>query len=187
MAIDVDTGLDDFFKSQGSSDAQRADAIAVLKEKCGFVGGVVVLLATGEAIDTDKSREWIEANKPHLLPAKFETSLADQAFIGAGNKTAAANLIKQVGMVEATKIAESYGKRTPWDTRPGKAPARDDEPTKKNGNGHDKDRATNPFSREGWNVSKHGALLRAIGVEKCAAIARSVGARLGDVRPNPNF
>lgn len=187
MVLDVNSGLDEFFKAQGSTEAQRTDAIAVLKDKCGLVGGIVVLLATGEAIDADKSRKWIADNKPHLLPPVFESSLADRAFIGAGNKSAAAELVKQVGMKEATKIAEGYGKRTPWDTKPGKAPARadDDSTKKKSGNGHD--RASNPFSKEGWSISKQGSLLRAVGVEKCAAIAASVGSRIGATRPNMDF
>jgi hypothetical protein len=41
----------------------------------------------------------------------------------------------------------------------------------------------NPFSAEGWSVSKQGALLRAIGAEKTAAIAASVGSRIGATRP----
>ena len=47
--------------------------------------------------------------------------------------------------------------------------------------------STNPFSGKAWNVSKQGALLRAVGPEKCAAIAASVGARIGDTKPNANY
>jgi hypothetical protein len=79
-AIDVPTGLDDFFKAQGSTEAQRADAIAVLKNECGMVSGVVILTPTGETLDSDKSKAWIAEHKPHLLPPKFERSLADRAF-----------------------------------------------------------------------------------------------------------
>jgi hypothetical protein len=182
MTIDIPTGLDEFFKAQGSTEAQRSDAIAILKSQCGIVGGVVILTATGDVLDSDASRKWIEANKPHLLPPKFEVSLADQAFIGAGNKTAAQNLVKQVGLAEATKIAESYGKRTPWDTRPGKAPRG---PEKKNGK--DADHKNNPFHASNWNLTRQAALLRAVGAEKCAAIAASVGSKIGATRPNADY
>ena len=50
-AIDIPTGLDKFFESQGSTDAQRADAVAILQDKCGMVAGVVILSATGEALE----------------------------------------------------------------------------------------------------------------------------------------
>ena len=44
-AIDIPTGVHEFFKAQGSTDAQRADAIAVLKTQCGMVSGVMILRA----------------------------------------------------------------------------------------------------------------------------------------------
>jgi len=122
MAIDIEPGLDEFFKAQGSSDAQRADAIAVLQKQCGMVGGIVTLIATGDALDSEKSKAWIAEHKPHLLPPVFQTSLADRAFQD-GNLTARGELVRQVGKTEADKIAQSYGLRSSADPRRGKAPA----------------------------------------------------------------
>jgi hypothetical protein len=183
MTIDVDTGIDEFFKAAGSSEAQRADAIAVLKDKCGMVGGIVTLIATGETLDSEKSKAWIAEHKPHLLPPIYERSLADRAFLD-GNITARGALVKQIGKAEADKLAQQYGLHSVSDTRPGTAPAgANDGKQKPNGKEH----ASNPFHKSNWNVSKQGSLLRAVGVEKCAAIAASVGCKIGSTAPNPNF
>jgi len=45
-------------------------------------------------------------------------------------------------------------------------------------------KSTNPFSRAGWNVSKQGALLRAVGKDKTAAIAASVNSHIGATKPS---
>jgi hypothetical protein len=49
------------------------------------------------------------------------------------------------------------------------------------------DHASNPWSRQGFNITKQGALIKAIGVEKSARIAASVGCKIGDTKPNPNY
>jgi hypothetical protein len=188
MSIDVETGLDEFFKAQGSTEAQRADAIAVLKNQCSMVSGVVILTATGDALDTDNSKKWIFEHKPHLLPPKFERSLADRAFID-GNMTARGELVKQLGKKEADKIAEQYGLRSSLDSARGEPPLKERGGPADSGksNGKGANHANNPFHKSNWNLSKQGALLRAIGPEKCAAIAASVGSRIGATRPNPDF
>jgi hypothetical protein len=183
MSIDIPTGIDEFLKAEGSTDAQRADAIAVLASQCAMLGDVVTLNATSEALDTEASRKWLAENKPHLLPPVYERSLAERAFVD-GNLSARGALVKQVGMTEANKIAESYGLRSATDTRRGKAPA-EPEGKKKNGNGAQ--HRNNPFHKSNWNISAQGKLLRAVGPEKCAGIAASVGSRIGATRPNMDF
>jgi hypothetical protein len=180
MTIDIPTGIDDAFKKFESSEAQRQDAIAVLAPLCQMTGDVCTLKATGEAIENDASRKWLEKNKPHLLPAPYERSLADQGFAD-GNMTARQTLAKQVGYAEATRIAQSYGLKSIHDTGRGKAPASGDNP---NGKG---DHSTNPFHASNWSLAKQGAMLRALGPEKTAAIAASVGCKIGSTRPNPNY
>jgi hypothetical protein len=183
MAIDIATGIDEFLKAQGSTDAQRADAIAVLASQCTMAGDVVTLKATGEAIESDASREWFQTNKPHLLPPLFERSLADRAFIDA-NLGARGALVKQVGMTEANRIAQSYGLRSATDTRRGTAPT---EPKRKKKNSDGADHSKNPWHATAWNISRQGSVLRALGPEKAAALAASVGSRIGATRPNLNF
>jgi hypothetical protein len=183
-AIDIPTGLDEFFKAEGSSEAQRADAIAVLTKQCAMIGDVVTLTATGETLDSEKSKAWIAANKPHLLPPIYERSLADRAFVD-GNGMARNALVKQIGKAEADKLAQKYGLKSAHDTKHGTAPTRadDDAGKKKNSGNH----RNNPFHKSNWNISAQGKLLRAVGPTKCAAIAAAVGSRIGDTRPNPDF
>ena len=54
----------------------------------------MILNETGLPIDDAKSRVWIESNKPHLLPPKFEQSLADRAF-AENNLTARGALVRE--------------------------------------------------------------------------------------------
>jgi len=43
--------------------------------------------------------------------------------------------------------------------------------------------ANNPWSKEGWNMTKQGALVRQLGEAKAAEIAAQVGAKIGDTKP----
>ena len=49
------------------------------------------------------------------------------------------------------------------------------------------DRASNPWSAAGWSLTKQGSLVKAVGAEKAARIAASVGCVLGSVRANPAY
>jgi hypothetical protein len=182
-AIDIPTGIDEFLKAEGSTDAQRADAIAVLASQCTMSDDVVTLKATGEALDSEASRAWLQTNKPHLLPPIYERSLADRAFED-GNLGARMALVKDVGMTEANRIAQSYGLKSATDTKRGKAPT---EPEGKKKNGDGAQHRNNPFHKSNWNISAQGKLLRAVGPEKCAAIANAVGSKIGATRPNLDF
>lgn len=70
------------------------------------------------------------------------------------------------------------------------APGKKVEP--KVANGHDKDADDirnsndNPWSAAGWNITAQGKIVRALGIDKAAAMAKSAGCKLGDVRPNPH-
>jgi hypothetical protein len=50
-------------------------------------------------------------------------------------------------------------------------------------------RKANPWSKEGWNVTRQGAIVRDLGMEKAAGMARSVGCVVGSTKPNndPRF
>lgn len=43
--------------------------------------------------------------------------------------------------------------------------------------------ADNPWSKEGWNVTKQGQLVRTLGADKATDIAAKAGAKLGDTKP----
>lgn len=46
-------------------------------------------------------------------------------------------------------------------------------------------RAENPWSVEGWNVTKQGAFITQHGLEKAAAAATAVGSKIGNTKPTP--
>lgn len=45
--------------------------------------------------------------------------------------------------------------------------------------------ADNPWSAEGWNMTKQGAYLREHGAEKAAKLAEAAGTKVGGLRPKP--
>lgn len=179
MAIDINDGIFAALREAGSSDSQIDDAKLVLGPLCQMQGHMCILTTTGEALESAKSIKWLQENKPHLLPRANQIAEADLAFIGLGNKTAAARLIRELGQAEADRVAEMYGKAHALDNRPGVAPKR---PEQKSGNGTP-DHKNNPFSRAGWSVSKQGQLIRALGIEKASAMARAVGVTIGATKP----
>jgi hypothetical protein len=91
-------------------------------------------------------------------------------------------LLREVGATNYAKLAAEWG--SDISLRPGKAPAGREGETKKPDAAARRD---NPFSKEGWNITKQGALVKSLGIEKAGAIAKAVGVRIGDTRPNPNF
>jgi hypothetical protein len=89
-------------------------------------------------------------------------------------------LIKAIGMEKATEIAKAAG------SYPGAA-----HPTEEYGatnnhvdaiadRAHDK---SNPWTREGWNLTQQGVVYKKVGREKAAELAEAAGVRLGATRP----
>lgn len=46
-----------------------------------------------------------------------------------------------------------------------------------------KEKADNPWSAAGWNVTRQAQLVRASGLEKAAQIAKAAGSYIGATRP----
>lgn len=178
MPINVDDGILKALGEAGSSPAQIEDAKLILGPLCLMDGVNCVLATTGAPLESEKSMAWLRANKGHLLPA--DTADADAAFVGRGNKTVAARLIRDLGKAEADRIAQTYGKRDALDNKPGVAPQRE----QKDASGKPADHSKNPWSRAGWNVTKQGAIVKSLGVEKASQMARAVQSHIGAVRPS---
>jgi hypothetical protein len=168
--------IDDAFAAWGSDDARRADAALVLAPRCERRGNVTVLRDTNTAINTPQARDWIAQTRPHLLPPEHETSLADRAFV-QGNVTARGQLARELNIADLDRLAQSYGLRDHKDFSKG---------TRPNGNGGEhkpKPDRENPWSREGFNLTRQGQLVRAMGLEKAAAMARAAGSYIGATKP----
>ncbi len=190
MTTKVEAAIDVLFQTpladgRTPTDAQRADAVIILSRDCRVSDGKVILVDTGEPLDSEASIAWIVENKPHLVPAKYERSLADRAFID-GSLKARGDLVKEVGKKEADRIAETYGLRSSHDTARGKPPLaekRSDDASNKKPTDHSK----NPWHRSNFNITRQGQIFNALGAEKAAAMARSVGSRIGATKPNLDF
>jgi hypothetical protein len=189
IMTDIATSVRAAIKQFGGTDAQADDAALVLE--CGMVGGVATLIATGTALNDPKSKQWLETNKPHLLPAKFERSLADRAFLD-GNISARGTLVREVGQQEATRIAQNYGLKTLHDTKRGTRPDAVDGSEKKNGTA---DHRNNPWSNHQNNVdgrgrftanalTRQGQIVKSLGLDKAAQMARAVNSSVGATRPS---
>lgn len=174
--IDIPTSIDDTLAGWGSDMMQRADAVQVLAPFCKKTGDNVVFnLPDGTAvpIDSDDVRAYLEKNKPHLLPRKFESSLADQAFLGRGNRTKMQELVREVGIDQAHKIARTYGRKNAFDAATiGTAPTDDDGGNAKS----KKDKSTNPWLDDSAaGEARRIAVIKSLGTKVAAGLAKSAG------------
>jgi len=185
--ITKDEAIRAAFVAFGSNEIQTADALLVLGSRVTEKSGAFFYNdASSHDVPLDNLsafKKTMQAEKPHLLPRQFESSLADRAFID-GNLSARAQLIREVGELEAARIAKSYGLNGVGDTRRARAAHTDE--IKRGG-------ANNPWSDTPQNVDARGrytanaigrqaALVKAN--EKGAAeIAAAVGNKIGDTQP----
>ena len=170
-----------YFESIGSTSEQAATAAKAHAEKFEWNGAVLSFQGKPVADPDNGVREWFTKNKlDFLLPPPDSTKQLDVdadllAKAKAGNMTARSQLFVQVGR-DQSKLDDLLAAKSD-------DIAHQDADAKANKTAH----ATNPFSRQGWSITKQGALLRSgVPMEKVAAIAAGVGARIGDTTWNKN-
>jgi hypothetical protein len=117
---------------------------------------------------------------PHFWHTEAPPDLAELAFLN-GNRTAAGQLVKAIGVEAAKAEAAKWGTDL-YSGKPGKRPSDAPEPTKPQSS-----LSSNPWSRQNWNVTKQAQLVRSIGAERAAGIAKAMGCVLGSTKPNPNY
>lgn len=187
--------LDLFFEQFGSPYAAAQDAAALHHDLFALdYNGELIHVASNLPANDPRVMKWLRDKEAvgHLLPPIYdttETDLADKAFIN-GSVQARGDLVKSlgggsIGARAAEDLARRYGLNGLSDyktkgTRPSDLP--DPEGDKKKAVAQD--HKGNPFSAAGWNVSKQGALLRAVGREKCEQIAAAVNSRIGATKPS---
>jgi len=170
-------------KQWGSTHAQAEDFSKLHRDKFSLVDGIAVLAVNGKPVNDPEVLKYVSETWPHLIPPPFEVPLADRAFL-ENDMTARSRLVREIGPAAALDVAKRYGHETLYSRAKGKRPdnieaPKEDNPIVAHQN--------NPFSKKGWNISKQGALLRAVGTEKCAQIAASVGSRIGATSPNMDY
>ena len=89
-------------------------------------------------------------------------------------------LIKAVGMEKATEIANAVG------SYPGATRANENFVSTNTGVNAIADRAhdvKNPWTREGWSITRQGQVYKQVGAAKAAELAAEAGVQLGATKP----
>ena len=127
-------------------------------------------------VGTDTLAEAVKtslAARPHLKPVEINPHEADM-----NNLTTRGLMQKTMRPDLFQALLEQGGLTGPGDTRKWIMP--DDALVKKPS---ERDNPANPFSRSGWNVTKQAQLVKALGLQKAADIARSAGVTVGATKP----
>jgi hypothetical protein len=177
---------DTAIKDWGSTLAQAEDFSKLHRGEFHLENGFPTHTASGLPANHKDCFALIAKKYPHLVPPPFEVSIADVAFI-ENNFAARGKLVNEMGERATLDLAKRYGHETLHSKAQGKRPASLDAPIDTTKKSPTADRAANPFSCEGWNLSRQGSLVKSLGLEKTAQIARAVGCKLGDTKPNPKF
>lgn len=185
--LELQNDLYDLAVSWGSNHAQAEDFSQLRRDLFGrdTMGGIIHI-QSNLPHDHPEVRTIIQKAWPHLLPPKFEVTLSDKAFL-ENDMTARGKLVKELGASAALDVAKRYGHDSLHSTAKGVRPDNLPDPDADRKAKAVQDRKNNPWSKEGWSFTRQMSLFKAVGPEKAAQIAASVGCRIGSVRPNPNF
>jgi hypothetical protein len=177
----------EFAQALGCSYPQAQAFTALHKDKFKWNGAVLSWGATGRpaADEVETVKKFMVENDykfllPDADPLKDTTIKADPAMIQSaldGNITAKGKLLRD------TFHGDMAALETALTARREKAAANKAGRTEKDVAEH----RNNPFSAAGWNVSRQGQLVKAMGEKKAADIAAAVGCTLGSTKPNPHY
>lgn len=159
------------------TESAAADVVALFAQKCVVDSTLKIVTLNGKSLDEGLADEI--AARPHWQPVEARPEIAARADLEAramsGNVSAHGLLMRELGQADYAA----------WCKKHGAAPGKKVEQTNENAADQKakEDRRGNPWSREGWNVSRQGVLVRTLGVAKAAEIARAAGGRIGATRP----
>jgi len=138
-----------------------------------------------EANIADKLAEWKATDGHHFFSATGASLNAEAvaAFGEARTLTAQAAYVRKHGEQQAHDMAEKFG-TTLGSTRPGKTPQGfTPEKPKADAVQVPASIGKNPWSAEGWSITKQGSVVKALGETKAASIAKAAGSFIGATRP----
>jgi hypothetical protein len=152
------------------------DAFIILRDKIEVDRTNNKLMLLGDSLDEGVKKAI--ASRPHWQPqtdnsaVQAAESLRDEVL--SGSVTAHGRMLRQ-DPAGYQKLVQETG------ARPGKSAATP--PANAKDRKAAEDRRSNPFSAEGWNVTKQAGLVKSLGLAKANEIAAAVGARVGQTRP----
>jgi hypothetical protein len=132
----------------------------------------------------------LKKTKPHwyasyspITEEQVEAEIIEQACLSP-TPASLAKLFKLVGEHRYHEILKQWG-TDPARMKPGQRPEWASKPEVKKAT----NRRANPWSQQGWNVTRQGEILKSQGTEMASSLARSVGCVIGSTRPNldPKF
>jgi hypothetical protein len=177
---EIEKAITEAFTAWGSNEAQREDARLSIAPLTYLRNGEVILAETGKPISSPESERALRALKPHYFASDVSEDRAAVAFSGKGNLSVRAELIRLHGRARVDEIAQEWGLKNAVDTKLGFKSRQGDKSTPK-------DHRNNPWHASNFNVTAQGRILKSLGAEKAAAIAKSVGCTIGSTKPNPNY
>lgn len=177
MTTPKEQAIKDALKACGSTDAQADDGAIILAGRVSVGNHGEYLLGAVPLDNVTEFKTVVAELKPHLLPASAN-DLAVKAFVD-GNMTSRTQLVREVGLEEANRLAKAHGLGSVHDPRRARTPSAEQ-----------KERANNPWSDHPNNVDERGrytanALTRQAALVKAnlsgaAEIAKAVGSKIGD-------
>lgn len=164
----IEAAADDLVAAGKMAPTVPADAVMLLQSRVkwqgdnAFIDGVPLVTAL---------ENWCAA-AAHRQPPKVD---ADLDMNNLGDRAKAQRTMRPDLFADLLK---AWGLNGPGDTKRGVRPvsANDDGKSKTPD-------PSNPWSKAGWNVTKQGALIKSIGLDKAAQIAKAAGCKVGDTKP----
>jgi hypothetical protein len=149
-------------------------------------------ILTGKTIEEELSPAELRKTKPHGFAdwapdteEQVSHDIIENACLRPSPKNLGA-LYKLVGEVRYHEILKQWG-TDPARMLPGERPGYAEHKAAKSGEKAPRDHSNNPFHKSQWNISKQGALVKTLGLERANQIARSVGSHVGATKANPDF
>ncbi len=146
-----------------------SDVVQILANKCIVDSKLNCVLLNGKSLDEGLADEIAKRLHWQTVPADLKVvARADlEARALKGELTAHGLLMRELGATEYDKWRIQNG------STPGKPAITAEQ----------KEKADNPWSAAGWNVTRQAQLVRASGLEKAAQIAKAAGSYIGATRP----
>jgi hypothetical protein len=127
----------------------------------------------------------LRTTNPWWFPST-EPDLQQRAFL-EGNMTARSEIIKNEGMEKYKMLAEQ------WSADPINPKIIGKQPGAERALGPDaaekraRDHKSNPWSKQGWSLTKQGECIKVMGLDGAARLAKAVGCVVGSTKPNPAY
>ncbi|MCG2629725.1 hypothetical protein L6654_24175 [Bradyrhizobium sp. WYCCWR 13023] len=135
----------------------------------------------GMTIEEFCSPAHLKEAKPHWFFADKIVDLEELAFGDKPTLKARGDLMKEVGPALYRELQQRWSADD--SLRPGKRPSAAPSPKDRDRTPEGDAKANNPWSKAAWSITRQGQVVKALGLEKAAGIAKSAGSYIGATKP----